>query len=111
MRLNINADFVINDGSIRNVDLARAVISNGEHSLMGDDTHFDRLSGSLQLKNGIYQYRKVVLQSPQLGASAYFDVMPNQLLSGKVSANLQAQSRRLQSNFTLEGTSNNVRSK
>jgi hypothetical protein len=102
---------VINDGSIRNVDLARAVISNGEHSLMGDDTHFDRLSGNLQLTNGIYQYRKVVLQSPQLGASAYFDVMPNQLLSGKVSANLQAQSRRLQSNFTLEGTSNNVRSK
>jgi len=107
----INADFVINDGSIRNVDLARAVIANGEHSLMGDDTHFDRLSGNLQLKNGIYQYRKVVLQSTQLGASAYFDVMPNQLLSGKVSANLQAQSRRLQSNFTLEGTSNNVRSK
>ena len=108
---DLNADFVINDGSIRNVDLARAVIANGDHSLMGDDTHFDRLSGSLQLKNGVYQYRKVVLQSPQFNASAYFDVLPNQLISGKVSANLQAQSRRLQSNFTLEGTSNNVRSK
>jgi len=108
---DISADFLINDGNIRNVDLARAVIANGDHSLMGDDTHFDRLSGSLQLKNGVYQYRKVVLQSPQFGASAYFDVMPNQLLSGKVSANLLAQSRRLQSNFTLEGTSNNVRSK
>ncbi len=108
---DLNADFVINDGSIRNVDLARAVIANGDHSLMGDDTHFDRLSGSLQLKNGVYQYRKVVLQSPQFSASAYFDVLPNQLISGKVSANLQAQSRRLQSNFTLEGTSNNVRSK
>jgi hypothetical protein len=38
-------------------------------------------------------------------------VMPNQLHSVKVSANLQAQSRRLQSNFSLEGTSNNPRSK
>jgi AsmA-like C-terminal region len=108
---DISADFVIDDGSIRNVELARAVISNGDQSLMGGDTHFDKLSGSLQVKNGIYQYRKVILQSPQFRASGYFDVMPNQLLSGKMSANLQAQTRRLQSNFTLEGTSNNARIK
>jgi hypothetical protein len=106
----IRSDFVIDDGSIRNVELARAVIANGELSLMGEDTHFDKLSGSLQVKSGVYQYRKVVLKSPQFKASGYFDVMPNQLLSGKVNANLQAQSRRLQSNFTLEGTINNARS-
>lgn len=110
-KADTNADFVINHGSISGVELTRAVIAHGSQTLMGEDTHFDKLTGSLQVKNGVHQYRKVFLQSPQFRASAYFDVMPNQILSGKVSANLQAQSRNLQANFVLEGTSNNVRSR
>lgn len=110
-KADTKADFVINHGSITGVELTRAVIAQGSQTLMGEDTHFDKLSGSLQVKNGVHQYRKVFLQSPQFRASAYFDVMLNQILSGKVSANLQAQSRNLQANFALEGTSNNVRSK
>ena len=106
----INADFVLNDGSLDGIELTRAVLARGDQSLMGDATRFDKLVGSLQVNNSLYQYRKLVLQSPQLNASGNFDISPNQQLSGKISADLTAQSRRLHANFSLAGSSSNVRS-
>ncbi len=106
----INADFVLNDGSLNGIELTRAVLARGDQSLMGDDTHFDKLVGSLQVNNSLYQYRKLVLQSPQFNASGNFDISPNQQLSGKINADLTAQSRRLRANFSLAGSSSNVRS-
>jgi AsmA-like C-terminal region len=106
----IDANFSVNNGNIQGIELTRAVIALGNQSLMGDDTHFDKLSGNLQVTNSHYQYRKVVLQSQQFNANGYFDIMPNQLLSGKINATLRAQSRHLETNFTLAGTSHNIKS-
>ncbi len=107
---DITADFTLNNGSLNGVELTRAVLARGDQSLMGDATHFDKLVGSLQANNSLYQYRKLVLQSPQLNASGSFDISPNQQLSGKISADLAAQSRHLRANFSLTGSSSNVRS-
>jgi hypothetical protein len=76
---------------------------------MGDSTRFDKLTGSVKIKNGSYQYRQLALKSDQFQASGNVDIQPNQEISGNISANLAAQSRRLQANFNLAGTVSNVK--
>jgi hypothetical protein len=106
---DVTANFDISNGSLNGVELTRAVLSRGNQSLAGDTTHFDKLSGSVQVKSGLYQYRKLMLESPQFHAKGSVDVLPNQDISGKISANLAAQSRRLNANFGLTGKVNDVK--
>lgn len=106
---DITANFDMSHGSFNGVELTRAVLSRESQSLAGDSTHFDTLTGSVQIKNGLYQYRKLMLESPQFHARGQADVMPNQDISGRISANLAAQSRRLYANFSLTGKVNDVR--
>ncbi|MGB7816680.1 MAG: AsmA-like C-terminal region-containing protein [Methylotenera sp.] len=106
---HVTANFELRDGKINDTDLARAVLYRGNQSLSGDATHFDKLAGSVQFENGRYQYRKLVLASAQFHARGNMDILPNQDISGKISADLAAQSRRLQASFGLAGKVGDVR--
>lgn len=108
---NVTANFALNNGSLEDIELTRAVLTRGTQSLLGDATRFDQLTGSLQVTNGIYEYKKLALDSPQFRAKGAFNIAANQALSGKISADLSAQSRRLHANIDLAGTSSNVQSK
>ncbi len=105
----ISANFTVQNGKINGVELDRAVLSKSSQSLAGDSTSFDKLTGSMKIKNGAYQYRQVVLKSDQFYAEGNVDIKPNQDISGKITANLAAQSRRLQARFDLAGKVNNVK--
>jgi len=105
----INSSFEIRNGKINGIDLERAVLSSGDKSLAGDSTAFNKLTGTLKTKGGSFQYKKLLLQAPQLQVQGNVDVQPNQEISGNVVANLAAQSRRLQAKFNLTGTVNNVK--
>jgi hypothetical protein len=85
------------------------VLAGGNQPLAGDSTGFDKLAGSVQLKNGSYQYRQLVLETAQFRAKGNVDILPNQDISGKISAELAAKSRRLQSSFSLTGKVGNVK--
>ncbi len=104
----ITANFELNEGKINNIDLARAVLFKGNQLLAGGATQFNKLTGNLQLINGNYQYGQLVLEADQLSATGSLDIQPNQDVSGKVSANLTAQSRRLYANFKLAGKIGNL---
>ena len=105
----ITANFTAQNGKINGVELDQAVLSKGSQSLAGDSTRFDKLTGSVKIKNGSYQYRQLVLKSDQFYADGNVDIQPNQDISGRVSADLAAQSRRLQASFNLAGKVNNVK--
>ena len=105
----VNSDFEISNGKINGIDLERAVLSSGDKSLAGDATDFNKLTGVLKVKGGRFQYKKLLLQAPQLQAQGNLDIQPNQAVSGIVSASLAAQSRRLQARFDLTGKVNNVK--
>jgi len=107
----VTANFDISNGSLNGIELTRVVSSRGSQSLSGEATHFDRLSGSVQTKNGLYQLRKLILESPQFHAKGSVDILPNQDISGKIGANLAAKSRRLYANFELTGKINDVKRK
>jgi hypothetical protein len=104
---NVSGDFEISNGKIQNLDLARALLSQGA----GYSTNFDKLTGSIQAQAGLFHYRKLLLQSNQLQAKATLDIQPNQDVSGSVSTNLVAQSRRLQAKFELAGKVDDVKFK
>ncbi len=105
----INANFTAQNGKINGVELDRALLSKNSQSLAGDSTRFDKLTGSVKIKNGSYQYRQLVLRSDQFYADGNVDIQPNQDISGRINADLAAQSRRLQASFTLAGKVSNVK--
>jgi uncharacterized protein involved in outer membrane biogenesis len=106
---DVTANFDISNGSLNGIELTRVVLSRGSQSLSGEATHFDRLSGSVQTKNGLYRLRKLILESPQFHAKGSVDILPNQDISGKIGANIEAKSRRLYANFDLTGKVNDVK--
>ena len=105
----ISANFTAQNGKINGVELDRAVLSKSSQSLAGDSTRFDKLTGNVKIKNGSYQYRQLVLKSDQFYAAGNVDILPNQNISGNISASLAAQSRRLQARFDIAGKLNNVK--
>ena len=104
----MTVNFELSKGKINDIDLARAVLFKGNQPLAGGATQFDKLTGNLQLKNGHYQYGQLVLEAEQFHAKGNLDIQPNQDISGNISANLAAQSRRLNANFNLAGKVGNV---
>ena len=99
----------LSNGKINGVDLVHAVMFNQGTSLMGDATSFDKLTANLQVKDGQYQYKQISLDNKQFDASGDVTIEQNQAITGRVKANLIAQSRRLQASFSLAGTVNNVK--
>ena len=99
----------LSNGKINGIDLVHAVMFNQGTSLMGDATSFDKLTANLQVKDGQYQYKQISLDNKQFDASGDVTIEQNQAITGRVKANLIAQSRRLQASFSLAGTVNNVK--
>jgi len=99
----ITASFEARDGKINGIDLVGAVLAGGNKPLSGTATPFDRISGTLQLKDGRYQFKQLALESTQFRAKGNVDIAPGQDISGKISAELTASSRKLQAGFGLGG--------
>ena len=105
----MTVNFELGEGKINDIDLARAVLFKGNQPLAGGATRFDKLTGNLQLINGHYQYGQLVLEADQFNAKGNVDIQSNQDVSGKISANLTAQSRRLSASFNLTGKVGNLK--
>ena len=105
----LTANFEIPSGKINGVDLPRAMMSSEDKSLEGYATNFDKLTGNVRVKNGRYQYRNLVLRTPNMQAQGQFEIDPNQAISGKIYANLSAKARSFQSTFDLTGKVSNVK--
>ncbi len=105
----VNSTFEVRNGKIIGIDIERAVLSSGDKSFAGEATDFSKLTGLLEVKAGRFQYKKLLLQAPQLQAQGNIDIQSNQDVSGNMVASLVAQSRRLQTKFSLTGKVNNVK--
>ncbi len=105
-----NANFEVRQGVIEDIELARGVLSSGRQSLAGEDTEFDKLTGSVKFNQNQYQFGKLVLTSSQFNASGYININANQTLTGRINADLLAQSRRLKANFGITGRGEDLKS-
>ena len=105
----ISASIALNNGKINGVDLAHAVMFNQNTSLTGDATAFEQLTANLQVKDGQYHYKKILLNTKQFHANGNVDIGQNQAISGRINATVNAQLRRLQADFNLGGKIDNVK--
>jgi hypothetical protein len=106
----LNADFDVRQGSIKGIELAGAVLSRGSRSLAGSSTSFDKFTGSIRINQNQYQFSKLVLSSQQFNANGFINISANQTVTGRVSADLVAQSRRLKANFNVTGRGKDLKS-
>ena len=98
----IKASFNVRDGSIGNIDLARAIQPRAIETT-GGKTLFASLSGSMTLDGKHYQYRQMKLAAGLLSASGEADIMPNKQLSGKTSVEMKLPSSTVHARLTLSG--------
>ena len=105
----ITANIALKNGKINGVDLVHAVMFNQNASLAGEATAFDKLTSSLQVKDGQYHYKQIALDTKQFHANGNVDIAQNQVITGRINAALVAQSRRLQASFELAGTLSDVK--
>ncbi|HSH54784.1 MAG TPA: AsmA-like C-terminal region-containing protein [Methylotenera sp.] len=105
-----DANFDVRQGSIQRIELVRGVLSPSGQSLAGDNTNFDKLTGSIKLNQNQYQFNKLVLASSQFNVYGFINIDANQILTGKVHADLAAPSRRLKASFGITGRGEDLRS-
>lgn len=98
----IKASFSVRDGSIGNIDLARAIQPQAVETT-GGKTLFASLSGSMTLDGKRYQYRQMKLAAGLLTASGEADILPNKQLSGKTSVEMKLKSSTVRAHLTLSG--------
>lgn len=98
----IKASFNVRDGSIGNIDLARAIQPRAVETT-GGKTLFASLAGSMTLDARRYQYRQMKLAAGLLTASGEADIMPNKQLSGKTSVEMKLKSSTVRARLTLSG--------
>jgi uncharacterized protein involved in outer membrane biogenesis len=99
---NIKANFVCRDGSIGSIDLARIVVQDTRGSTE-NLSRFDKLTGSMDLTNGSYQFRKINFAWGNLSASGNMDIAANKNLSGKINAEMILQSRQFRTRLDISG--------
>ncbi len=105
-----NADFDVRQGRIQGIALARGVLSPGRQSLAGDNTDFDKLTGSIKIIRNNFQFGKLVLESSQFNANGFININANQILTGRINADLTTKSRHLQAKYAITGRGKDLKS-
>lgn len=100
----VQATFRVRDGELSGVDLVRAIQSARSSGNIGGKTHFNELSGYLQLANGRYQYRQLKLLTGMMNANGNLEFSAERSLSGNLVGELHTRATVLRTPFTLGGT-------
>ena len=85
----LDGSFEAKKGVINGIDMVEtARLSSHEH-LAGGRTHFDELTGAIQLENHNRHFRQIKITSGMLSASGSFDVTANNQLSGSFNSEIK----------------------
>jgi hypothetical protein len=98
----VEVSFVATRGELTNIDIVRAIQSPAVGAMRGGRSAFEELTGTLQIANGHYIFRRLELRSGPLNAGGTVDVGPADQLSGRIAAELSG--RGVRSTLVLGGT-------
>jgi len=100
--LRLDGTFVAKKGVINGIDMVEtARLSSHEH-IPGGRTHFDEMTGAVQLENHNRHFRQLRITSGMLSANGSFDISANNQLSG--SFNSEIKMRAGNNPLVLSGT-------
>ena len=103
---NLSMTFSIANGVINNVDLVQAAKFIPGKGAGGGQTHFDELSGNVQLADKRYRLRNIKVTSGVLSADGNVDIAPNQDLSGTVKVKVKSGTNLVSVPLAVSGTVN-----
>ncbi len=100
----VQSTFRLRSGELSGVDFVRAIQSARTNSNVGGKTHFNELSGYMQLANGRYQYRQLKLQTGMMSANGNLEFSSERNLSGNLLGELRTRASVMRTPFILSGT-------
>jgi hypothetical protein len=98
----LDGSFAAKRGVINGVDVVETARLTSRDHLPGGRTHFDEMTGSVQLENHNKHFRQIKITSGMLTASGSFDISSKDQLSGNLNA--QIKMREGNNALTLSGT-------
>jgi hypothetical protein len=85
----LDVTFEVKKGVINGLDMVETARLSSQEHLPGGRTHFDKLTGVLQLENHNRHFRQVNITSGALSANGSFEIMNNDVLAGNFNAEIQ----------------------
>jgi uncharacterized protein involved in outer membrane biogenesis len=96
----LNGTFAVKKGIIGKIDIVETAANR--RSMQSGRTHFDELSGTLQVENNSRHLRQLRISSGAMNTTGSIDVSPDGQLSGRLSVDLKMRSG--SAPLTLSGT-------
>ncbi|NOT20682.1 MAG: hypothetical protein HOP24_10515, partial [Sideroxydans sp.] len=98
----VDGSFAAKRGVINGLDVVETARLTSHEHLPGGRTHFDEMTGAVQLENHNKHFRQIKITSGMLTASGAFDISSKDQLSGNLNA--QIKMREGNNALTLSGT-------
>lgn len=98
------AQFMVEKGTLNNVDLSKALRSGSGESSRGGQTKFNELTGSLIVNDGRWQFRDLRLAAGILSAAGNVEVSGGQSLAGRVHVEIRSAANPLRGGLSVTGT-------
>jgi uncharacterized protein involved in outer membrane biogenesis len=88
--LRLETPFNVQNGVLHGVDIKQAATSLIKQGVTGGETHFDLLSGHLNMEGGAFRFTQLKIASGVLAADGNVNISPKKDLSGRINAQVKA---------------------
>jgi uncharacterized protein involved in outer membrane biogenesis len=88
--LKLETPFKVQNGVLYGVDIQKAATSLIKKGSTGGETHFDQLSGQLNITNSSYSFKQLKISSGTLAVDGNVNISAKKELSGRVNAQIAA---------------------
>jgi uncharacterized protein involved in outer membrane biogenesis len=88
--LRLETPFNVQNGVLHGVDIAQAATNLIKHGATGGETHFDQLSGHLDMERSALRFTQLKIASGVLAADGNVNISPTKDLSGRITAQIKA---------------------
>lgn len=105
--IKLNATFNIRQGTLYNIDIAKAARGSSQQDVRSGNTRFDEFSGMLNLANREYQFKKLRVTSGLLDGSGKVSVAVDKTVTGQVDVSLRGSAGLINAPLEVVGTAEN----
>lgn len=106
--IKLNATFNIQQGTLYNVDLAKAAHGSPQKEVRSGNTRFDEFSGILNLAKREYQFKKLRVTSGLLDGSGKVSVAADRTVTGQIDVSLRGSAGLINAPLEVVGTAENL---
>ena len=101
---HLDGNILVKKGLISTIDMIETSRMSTRKSASNGRTHFDELSGMLQVDNNVKHLRQIKISSSVMSVSGSVDVAANKQLSGRLNVDLKIRADLGSTPLTLSGT-------